>query len=121
MIETISNAPANVAAFRATGEVTKDDYTATVMPRVEKVVEQNGELNFLLLLDTDVKNFTMGAWMQDLLVGVKNLTKWHKAAIVSDSEGVIKFTDTFGVAAPGEFKGFKKNELDAALAWVAAD
>jgi hypothetical protein len=119
MIETLKNVPANVAAFRATGEVTQDDYKTVLVPQVEQLVKEIDKINFLLLLDTDVQNFTAGAWMQDALLGIKNITKWNRAAIVSDSEGVIKFTDAFSVIVPGEFKGFKKAELEQAIAWVS--
>lgn len=119
MIETLSSLPANVAGFRATGEVTQDDFKNVVFPQVEKLVEQQGELNYLLLLDTDVSNFTAGAWFQDVLLGLKNLTNWNRAAIVSDSEAVIKFTDAFSVLAPGEYKGYKKQEFEQAVSWVS--
>jgi hypothetical protein len=119
MIGKIKNIPENVAGFRATGEVTKDDYTNVVIPQVSQLVENTGQINFLLYLDTDVSNFTAGAWLHDAMLGIKHLTKWNRAAIVSDSEGVIKFTDAFSLAAPGEFKGFKKAEYDRAVQWVS--
>ena len=119
MIEKLNNLPQNVAAFRATGEVTKDDYTQVVIPQVSQLVESTGKINFLLLLDTDVSNFTAGAWMHDALLGLKHLTKWNRAAIVSDSESVIKFTNAFSLAAPGEFKGFKKSDFEHAVQWVS--
>lgn len=119
MIETLNNVPQNLVAFRATGEVTEDDFKNTVMPEVEEKVKETGKLNYLLLLDTDIKNFTAGAWLQDVLLGIKNITKWNRAAIVSDSENIIKFTDAFSIAMPGEFKGFKKTELQQAIDWAS--
>ena len=119
MIDKLENVPENVAGFRATGEVTKDDYTNVVIPQVSLLVEKTGKINFLLVLDTDVSNFTAGAWLHDAMLGLKHLTKWNRAAIVSDSEGVIKFTDAFSLAAPGEFKGFKKADLEQAIKWVS--
>src|SRR5688572_10114234 len=121
MIESLKNVPANVAAFRATGEITQDDFKNVVIPEVEALVEKTGKLNYLLLLDTDVSNFTAGAWLQDALLGIKNLTKWNRAAIVSDSDAIIKFTDTFSLAMPGEFKGYRKAQLDQAISWVAGE
>src|SRR5690606_39197058 len=98
---------------------TKEDYLNVVVPHVTRLVENTGKINFLLYLDTDVSNFTMGAWLQDALLGLKHLTKWNRAAIISDSEGVIKFTDAFSIAAPGEFKGFRKKEYDKAVQWAS--
>jgi hypothetical protein len=117
MIETIS-APDNVAAFRAVGEVTSDDYQKVVVPAVEQLAKRTNEINFLLVLDTDIKNFTLGAWMEDALLGLKNFGKWHRAAIVADSDKVINFTNGFSYIAPGEFRGFKKAAFNAALNWV---
>lgn len=117
MITIIPEAPENFAAFNATGEVTKEDFENLVIPRVKQKVDQFNELNYLLYLDTDLDNFTMGAWLQDALLGLKNLTKWNRTAIVTDKEGVQNFTDIFSVLMPGEFKSFPKGNLYNALYW----
>lgn len=110
-----------MVGFKATGEVTKEDFENVVMPAVKSLVAKQGELNYLLLIDTELKNFTAGAWWQDALLGIKNLTKWRRAAIVSDSSGISAFTNIFSVVVPGEFKGFKPSELDDAIHWVSAN
>ncbi len=115
MITIINDAPENVAAFNATGDVNKEDFENLVIPYVKNKVEQFDELNYLLYLDTDLSNFTMGAWLQDALLGIKNLSKWNRAAIVTDKEGVQNFTDIFSVLMPGEFKSFPKENLYNAL------
>lgn len=117
MIQLI-NSPDNVAAFRVMGEVTKKDYEDVVVPTVEALVAKTDELNFLLELDTDLSKFSAGAWFEDFMIGLKNFGKWHKAAIVTDSDTIISFTNAFSYIAPGEYKGFKKDELDVALLWV---
>jgi hypothetical protein len=119
MIYVIDNLPANMVGFRATGEVNENDFTSVVIPRVKAVMEKTGKLNYLLLLDTSVKNLTFGAWIKDALLGIKNLTKWNRAAIVSDSAMIRKFTDIFSVLIPGEFKGFEYNDLKQAIDWTA--
>lgn len=117
MITIIEDAPQNVAAFRADGEITKEDFDRTVFPHVEKKVETYNELNYLLYLNTDLDNFTAAAWFQDVLLGIKNLAKWNRAAIVTDKKGVQNFTDIFSVLMPGEFKSFPKEDLANALFW----
>ena len=108
-----------MVGFRATGEVTENDFTNLVIPQVKAQVEKTGKLNYMLILDTSIKNFTFGAWLKDALLGIKNLTKWNRAAIVSDSAVIRKFTDIFSVLIPGEFKGFEHNELKDAIDWTA--
>ncbi|MES2630223.1 MAG: STAS/SEC14 domain-containing protein [Bacteroidota bacterium] len=120
MIEEIKDLPANVAGFRAIGEVTKEDFEQNLVPKVEELVKRTGEINYLLVLDTSIKNFTMGAWFQDAMLGLRNLMKWHKAAIITDSKGIQVFTDIFSVVIPGEFKGFSPEEYDEAVSWVSS-
>jgi hypothetical protein len=120
MIQQI-DAPQNVVAFRATGEVTQDDYKNAIAPAIEKLVKQIDEINFLFLIDTDLENFTAAAWMQDALIGLKNLGKWNRSAIVTDSARAISFTNGFSYMVPGEFKGFKKEAFDEAMNWVAGN
>ncbi|MDQ1163027.1 STAS/SEC14 domain-containing protein [Chryseobacterium sp. SORGH_AS_0447] len=117
MITIIPEAPENVAAFSATGDVTKEDFQNLVLPHVQRKVDEYNELNYLLYLDTDLDKFTMGAWLQDAILGLKNLTQWNRAAIVTDKEGVQNFTDIFSVVMPGEFKSFPKGNLYNALYW----
>lgn len=119
MITLIPDVPENVAAFRASGEITKEDFEKLVMPHVAAKVNTFKELNYLLLLDTDLDKFTAGAWMQDAFLGLQNLTKWNRAAIVTDKNVVKKFTDAFSVVMPGEFRGFGKEDLASAIYWCA--
>lgn len=115
MITVIKNAPANVAAFTAIGDVSREDFESTVLPHVKQVVDKYGELNYVLNLDTGISNFSMGAWLQDALLGIKHLTRWNRAAIVTDKESIRNFTAIFSKIMPGEFKGFEKEELEKAI------
>ena len=72
MITIIPEAPENVAAFSATGDVTKEDFQNLVLPHVQRKVDEYNELNYLLYLDTDLDKFTMGAWLQDAILGLNN-------------------------------------------------
>ncbi|TCN59847.1 STAS/SEC14 domain-containing protein [Flavobacterium circumlabens] len=108
----------NIVAFRALAAVTKEDFQTVVVPAVEKLINHTNEINFLMVLDTDIQNFTAGAWLEDAMLGIKNLGKWNRAAIVSDSEEIIAFTNGFSYIVPGEFRGFKKEAFNKALNWV---
>jgi hypothetical protein len=119
MMEQITNLPDGMIGFRASGEVTKEDYLNVVIPAVEQLVRITGTINFLLLLDTSVARFMPGAWLQDALIGLRRLTRWRRASIVADSEGVRNFTNLFSKLAPGEFKGFTREQLAIAIDWTS--
>lgn len=121
MITVINDAPGNVVAFRATGIVNKEDYRAAVIPAIDEPVKKQDKINFMLVLDTGIRNFSIGAFLQDLGVGLKHFTKWHRMAIVSESGAVNKFSDLFSHIAPGEAKGFTHAEFEKAKDWVSAD
>lgn len=119
MIEVLDTVPENVAGFRGTGEITEDDYRNVMVPKVNELARNTNRLNFLFLIDTELREFTAGAWLQDALLGLKHMTKWNRGAIVTDNEMAVKFTDAFSLAVPGEFKGFSKSEYHKAVNWVS--
>ena len=119
MITQLEGVPENIAAFKATGTVDRKDFENVVIPVINKLVKKYDELNYLMLIDTPLKNFTGGAWMEDLLIGIKKLTKWKRAAIITESDAINWFTDVFSYLAPGEFKGFYPEQLPSAIEWVS--
>lgn len=119
MIQHLQDLPLNMVGFKAIGEITEKDFTETVMPKVKALIDKTDKLNYLLVLETSIKNFTVGAWMKDAMMGIKHLTKWNRAAIVSDVEAVRNFTNFFSYLMPGEFKGFEHSELQQAIDWVS--
>lgn len=119
MIQLLQNLPENIVGFQATGDVTETDFKETVLPNVQQLVDKTGKLNYMLVLDTSIKNFTAAAWWQDALLGIKHITKWNRAAIVSDVDAIRTFTAIFSVVIPGEFKGFKHEDLQEAIDWVS--
>lgn len=119
MIQFIEHLPANMVGFKATGEITETDFSETVIPKVKELVDKTDTLNYMLVLDTSVKNFTAGAWFKDAIMGIKHLTKWNRAAIITDVERIRTFTGIFSVLMPGEFKGFEHKDLQAAIDWAS--
>jgi len=121
MIETIPGLPDHVIGFRASGEVTKDDYDRVIFPVVSRQTDKTGKLNYIFVVDTPLGDFSAGAWVQDVWLGLKELARWHRVAIVSDSEKIRSFTNRMGHFVPGEYKGFTQAELTLAIAWAGGE
>jgi hypothetical protein len=119
MIEQLKDLPANVAGFRASGKVTKEEYDTILIPAVDKLADNTGKINYLFVLDTDISNLSVGAWYDDLKVGLKHLLQWRKMAIVSDQEMVNKGTAMAAPMLPGEVKAFTMTDMEYAKKWVA--
>lgn len=114
-----STMPSFVFAVTARDEVTADDMKEVLLPGLQRMVDNYGEIYYLLVLETGVDNFTAGSWMQDAKAGLKHFTKWTKIAVVTDQGGVEKFTDFFSFALPGKSRGFKMAELEDAKIWIS--
>jgi len=119
MIQHLQDLPLNMVGFKAVGKITGRDFTETVMPKVKALIDKTDKLNYLLVLETSLKNFSIGAWMKDAKMGIKHLSKWNRAAIVSDVKAVRTFTNFFSYLMPGEFKGFEYSDLQQAIDWVS--
>lgn len=119
MIELIQGLPQDVAAFNATGKVTTDDYNRIINPLVKKIKQQSGKIKYILVLNTSLSNYTIGAWIKDGLLGFKYFTSWSKIAIVSKEKGIVNFTNFFGKLLPAVTKGFLMKDIDAAKHWIS--
>jgi len=120
MLQLMTDAPPHTVGVRAVGKVDKEEYESILLPALEKAIKQYGELNFIMVLETDVGNFSAGAWLDDIKAGLKYFTKWNKIAIVTDQKPVQKITDFISALIPGEAKGFPVSDIELAKAWVAA-
>ncbi|GAB2688160.1 STAS/SEC14 domain-containing protein [Mucilaginibacter koreensis] len=118
MLQFINDLPDHVVGIHAIGEVSKEDYDKVLAPRLEDLVKRQGEINYLLVLENTISDFTAGAWYDEVKLGLKHFTKWKKIAVVTDQSGIQWFTSAFKLIIPGEAKGFKLDELDQAVAWV---
>ena len=119
MIEIIQGLPPHVAAFNATGKVTEVDYIDTINPLVAQIEKKFGRISYLLVIHTPLKNYSVGAWIKDALLGLKYFMKWNRIAIVAEKKGIKEFTDFFGVLIPAKTKGFMMEDINAAKQWVS--
>ncbi|SER21051.1 SpoIIAA family protein [Pedobacter rhizosphaerae] len=121
MLTEITGLPDHIFGVRATGEVDSKDLKDVLLPGLHRTAQHFDEIRYLLVLETEVKNFTAGAWIQDAKAGLENFTKWKKIAVVSAEKGVQWFTDVFTFVTPGSAKGFSPDELEEAKIWLNQD
>lgn len=119
MLKEITKVPQHVFAVKASDQVTGEDLRNILIPGLQRLVDKYGEIYYLLVLETKVKNFTTGAWLEDLIAGIKHFKAWTKIAVVTDESNVEKFTNMFNYLAPGNARGFKHDQLNQAINWVS--
>lgn len=119
MIAFLHDLPAGVVGIDLKGEVTKEEYDR-VYPEVEKMAETKDEINYLIKVETPLKNITAGVWWDDFKLALKHFRKWRKIAIVTDEKAIDTLADTFGFAYPGESRTFTLAQYQDAVNWIAA-
>jgi hypothetical protein len=119
MLKLINDLPPHIAGIHAFNNVTETEYEDALTPLFDDLIKRNNEINFVLVLETDIRNFTSGAWCGNTKIGFKYFFKWNRVAIVTDQERVLGYSDLFKYIIPGKFKKFPLDALDKAIRWVS--
>lgn len=122
MIEHIEAMPAGTIGLRASGKLSKADYTDVLEPALRQAIE-SGELRLVFVL-TDFGGLEPGAWPEDLKTGlrvwVRDHAAWKRFVLVTDVGWVAKAMRLFAWMTPGEVLVLEDlSKLDEAKAWVA--
>ena len=119
MIEIIPGITDTVIAVNVTGKLTGEDYKSVLIPAVEDLLTRQKKIRLLCRFEDNV-SFSGSALWQDAALGLKNIAKWEKVAIVTDTDWLRQSTRFFSVMLPGEVKVFTGDQLEEAKTWIAA-
>jgi stage II sporulation SpoAA-like protein len=121
MIECLEDTPKGVVGLKASGKLTKADYTEVLEPALREGVE-SGELRLLFVL-TDFEGLELSAVPEDFKTGmrtwIRDHSAWKRFALVTDVEWVAKAMQMFAWMTPGEVLTRDLDGLAEAKAWVA--
>ena len=120
MLQPIADLPEGVLGFDGFCEIQASDFRDVLMPAVRHVWERGDEIRIVLVFER-WDGMSSGAVWEDLKVGMKNLTKWKRIALVTDLDWMITVASLFGWMTPGDLKRFPVAERTQAIAWAAGD
>ena len=123
MIERIEGMPPGAIGLRASGKLTKDDYTSALEPALEEGIG-SGELRLVFVV-TGFEGLEPSAVLEDMKTGFRALihdhSAWRRFALVTDVNWIATAFRLFTWMTPGEVRIFESlDRLDEAKAWVAA-
>ena len=119
MFTLIPELPPFAVGIVAKDEVTAEDFKDVLEPAIEKALAQWKGINLLFVLETGLKNFTIGAWIQDVRINTRFFLKWNKLALVDHNPVLEKIAEAFDLIAPGEARTFSAAELEEAKRWIS--
>ena len=118
MLERIE-CPDGVLGFKAVGKIEKSDYDNVLEPAVRAILDERVELRFVYVVGDEFEGYAASAMFEDAKLGLGNLTKWERIAIVTNHDWLRRSMAMFGWMMPGEVKTFELPEVDDAIRWAA--
>jgi len=118
MIEVKQGSREGLLEIRMSGTITDTDYRETLVPALDKAIEASERIRVLMLLDSDLKDFTLGAMMDDARLGLKHWRGFDRVAVVTGSAGMRRTIKAFWIFMPCPVKVFTPNETDDARRWL---
>ncbi len=124
MIATIEGMPPGTVGLRASGKLSKRDYTEVAIPPLQASIERGEKIRLLLEVAPDFDGLDAGAVREelstDLGLGLRHMGSWDRMAVVSDKEWLAHALALFGWMVPGSVKRFPLSAMDEAKAWLTA-
>jgi len=121
MIEIIEGLPGNVVGLAAKGEVTRKDYLEVVIPTIDKALKRNAKLRLYYDLGSQFTGIDLGAEWEDFKLGIEHLSRWERAAVVTEVAWIRHLVGALRFLMPGEVRVFTTAQASDARKWIAAD
>ncbi len=118
MLEPLSDLPAPILGFKASGKITADDYKNVLEPAVESALKDHEKIRMLYVLGDDVTGLSGGASWQDAKVGLGHYSKWERVAVCTNKEWLRHSVDILGYLIPGEVRAFAMADEGEARSWL---
>ena len=119
-VEMMQGLPDDTVGISVRGILGGRDYTEVIVPAIEAKLARHDKIKVLYQVGPEFETFTAGAIWNDARLGVTNLTRFSKVAVVTDIDWMRGATRVFAPLIPADVHVFRNRELDAAKAWIAA-
>jgi hypothetical protein len=121
MIKLLDGFAENVVACSGEGHVTQKDYEEVLIPRVNAALSRYGKVRLYYELGPAFHGIDAGAAWEDFKVGVENLSRWERMAVVTDVAWIRLALSAFRVFMPGQLRVFAANQTSHARLWIQTD
>jgi hypothetical protein len=122
MVERMDDVPAGVIGLRASGKLTKADYTEVLEPGLKEAMD-SGQARVVFVL-TDFDGLDLDATFEDIKTGLgvefAHRKEWKRLTLVTDVDWVARAMRMFAWAMPGELAVYDDlDKLEEAKSWAA--
>ena len=120
MIEPLKDLPEGIQGVKASGVVSRTDYTTVIEPMLAEARQAGRRVRFLYEIGPGFESFSPGAAWEDVKVGLRSMLQFDGCAIVTDVAWVRESTRLAGLLMPCAVRVFGNAERAQAVAWLEA-
>lgn len=117
-VRLIGGLPSDVLGVEVHGTVTARDYETVIVPAIEEKLARHPRIRLLYRVAEDFRAISPGAIWSDARIGLMNLTRFSRVALVSDHDWMRNAVRLFAPLMPGEVRVFPDAEYETAKAWI---
>ena len=116
MLELIDGLPGNVVGIAVSGRLTMQDCQDVLIPAMQKSLQRHDKIRLYYELNS---RFPGAAW-DDLELGLEDLSRCERVAIVTDIGWVRLTVKALRFLIPSEIRVFPTDQADEGRAWIRA-
>ena len=116
MLELIDGLPGNVVGIAVSGRLTMQDCQNVLVPAMQKSLKRHEKIRLYYELNS---RFPGAAW-DDLELGLEDLSRCERVAIVTDIGWVRLTVKALRFLIPSEIRVFPTVQADEGRAWIRA-
>ena len=116
MLELIEGLPGNVVGIAVSGRLTMQDCQDVLVPAMQKSLKRHDKIRLYYELNS---RFPGAAW-DDLELGLEDLSRCERVAIVTDIGWVRLTVKALRFLIPSEIRVFPTAQADEGRAWIRA-
>lgn len=110
--------PDNVIAVNAIGVVSDKDYEEILLPAIKNRLQQYEKVSLLYVFGFEFKDFDVDAPWEDTVLGINNLSKIEKIAVVSNLKEIETGVKLFSIFIPCPVRFYNGQKFLEAKAWL---
>jgi hypothetical protein len=119
MLKQMADMPPGTVGFEAIGEVDDDDVEKTAEPVLRQIIAEGRKVRLLYLLGARLREYDDDALKAEMMFAARHPSAYERVAVVSDEDWLRPALRVLSVLVPGQLRGFRVAELQAARSWVA--
>ena len=116
MLELIDGLPGNIVGIAVSGRLTMQDCQDVLVPAMQRSLKRHEKIRLYYELNS---RFPGAAW-DDLELGLEDLSRCERVAIVTDIGWVRLTVKALRFLIPSEIRVFPTDQADEGRAWIRA-